>query len=93
MYQDWNAQAISALTCAFTKEATMNKIDKSASSDWSDGIAYQVIEILDEEMTPRDMTSKVALRLQLAKVKMGKNNDPTILGDKLSVIQGHLTAA
>ena len=26
-YRDWNAQAISALTCSFTKEATMKKID------------------------------------------------------------------
>ena len=68
-YHDWNAQAISALTCAFTKEVTMNKIDKLASNKWPDGIAYQVTKILDEEMTPKDMTSKVEVRLQLAKVK------------------------
>ena len=53
-YHDWNAQAISALTCAFTKEVTMNKIDKLASNKWPDGIAYQVTKILDEEMTPKE---------------------------------------
>ena len=44
-------------------------------------------------MTPKDMTLKVELRLQLANFKMNKNDDPTTLGDKLSVIQACFTAA
>ena len=92
-YRDWNAQVISALTCSFTKEATMNKIDKSSSAAWPDVLANHVIEILDDEMMPKDMTSKVELRLQLASVKLGKDEDPTALGDKLSIIQARFTAA
>ena len=46
-YHDWNAQVISALTYTFTKEAMMNKIDKLASNERPDGIAYRVIKISD----------------------------------------------
>jgi hypothetical protein len=82
-----NAIAMANLTMAFTSEMTMGLVHKAQTEEWPGGLAYLVVAALKAKYMPDDVITKVELRKMLAKVKMKKDNEPSILFKQLSAIE------
>jgi hypothetical protein len=81
-----NAIAMSNLTMAFTSKMTMGLVYKAQTEEWPGGLAYLVVEALKAKYISDDVITKVELRQMLGKVKMKKDDEPSILFEQLSAI-------
>jgi hypothetical protein len=79
-----NAIAVANLTIAFTSKMTMGLVYKAQTEEWPGGLAYLVVAALK---APDDVITKVELRQMLGKVKMKKDDEPSILFEQLSAIE------
>jgi hypothetical protein len=82
-----NAIAMANLTMAFTREMTMGLVYKAQTEEWPEGLAYLVVAALKAKYMPDDVITKVELRQMLAKVKMKKDDEPSIIFEQLSAIE------
>jgi hypothetical protein len=82
-----NAIAMANLTVAFTSEMAMGLVYKAQTEEWPGGLAYLVVAALKAKYMPDDVITKVELRQMLGKVKMKKDDEPSILFEQLSTIE------
>jgi hypothetical protein len=82
-----NAIAMANLTMAFTSEITMGLVYKAQTEEWPGGLAHLVVAALKAKYMPDDVITKVELRQMLSKVKMKKDEEPSILFEQLSAIE------
>jgi hypothetical protein len=82
-----NAIAMANLTMAFTSEMTMGLVYKAQTEEWPGGLAYLVVAALKAKYMPDDVITIVKLRWMLRKVKMKKDDEPSILFEQLSAIK------
>lgn len=88
-----NTLTIAHLTMAFTTPVLINKISASADSDWPGGRAWNVIELLKVKYQPNNATAQVKLRLVLNSLKMGKNDNSSVLRDKIAAVENKFAGA
>jgi hypothetical protein len=63
-------------------------VHKCKSVEWPiNGLAWKITEQLEAQYAPRDLTPKTELRVALAQVKMGENEDPARLFEVLAQIE------
>jgi hypothetical protein len=60
---------------------------KVQTEEWPGGLAYLVVVALHAKYMPDDIITKVELRQMLSKVKMKKDDEPSILFEQLSAIE------
>ena len=85
-----NSKAIRAMIGAFVKPKDMNKIMAEQHRDptnWPTGKAYKVWEACQREYQPDYSTSEANMERALAKLKLGKKDNPTKLLDDISAIE------
>jgi hypothetical protein len=82
-----NAIAMANLTMVFTSETTMGLVYKAQTEEWPGGLAYLVMAALKAKYMPDDVITKVELRQMLGKVKMKKDDEPSVLFEQLSAIE------
>jgi hypothetical protein len=82
-----NDIAMANLTMAFTRERTTGLVYKAQTEEWRGGLAHLVVVALQANYMPNDMITKVELRQMLSKVKMKKDEEPSILFEQLSAIE------
>jgi hypothetical protein len=81
-----NAIAMANLKRAFTSEMTIGLVYKAQQEEWPGGLAHLVIDTLKAKCMPVDVITKVELRQMLSKLKMKKDEEPSILFEQLSAI-------
>ena len=81
-----NGAAMANYTMAMPGEK-MGIVHKSKCVDWPDGQAWKITVQLEEQFAPRDLASKTELRVALSQVKMGNNEDPVKMFERLAGIE------
>jgi hypothetical protein len=71
-----NSMAIAALTMAFSDDNTLSFMNVGMSREWPDGKACVVIKAMMDKYNPVDVMSKAEMKAELAKIKLGKREDP-----------------
>ena len=75
---------------ALQTETLMQVVDAAIAkyaTSFPDGLAFVVMDMLDEKFIPSDVMTKVEQRAELNKIKkMGKNEDPDDLFEKLAKV-------
>jgi len=82
-----NALAMYNFTLAFSTEGLMGIIFKARTTLYPNGKAYKVVEMLFAKYKPSDTISRVEMRTKLAQVSMKKNEDPTAMFERISLIE------
>jgi hypothetical protein len=74
---------------AFTSEMTMGLVCKAQTEEWPGRRtgAYLVVAALKAKYMTDDVITKIELRQMLGKVKMKKDDEPSILFKQLSAIE------
>ena len=62
-------------------------IARAQTDEWPNGLAYMVVKELLDKYKPSDNMSRVEAGLMLINVTMKKNDDPSVLFEKISEIQ------
>ena len=88
-----NLATMTYLTLAFTMEMNINMIAKVQTDEWPNGLAYLVVRELLRWYKPNDNISRVEVRQMLNKLMMKKNEDPSLLFEKISEIQNRYNTA
>ena len=79
-----NCLALNQLYAAFTKHKTiLRMIQITCTDDWPSGQAWQVMAKLNKKFCPNDSIASLQAEIELAAIKMKKNEDPTEFHDKL----------
>jgi hypothetical protein len=82
------AIAMANLTMAFTSKMIMGLVYKAQTEEWPGGLAHLVVAAWSKaKYMPDDVITKVELRQMLSKVKMKKDEEPSILFEELSAIK------
>jgi len=82
-----NDMAIASLTLAFTSDELINMIMLSQNDDWPEGLASKVVKQLEERYKPEDIMSLVDEKISLNKIRMGQNEDPKKLFEKIKAVE------
>ena len=82
-----NTLAVAAFTMAFETESLMAFIDKGCNMAWPEGHANLIVKSLIKKYKPTDIMSKVEMRIEINKVSMKANEDPSTLFTQLSSIE------
>ena len=82
-----NALAMYNFMLAFSTEGLMGIIFKARTTLYPNGKAYKVVEMLFAKYKPSDTISRVEMRTKLAQVSMKKNEDPTAMFERISLIE------
>ena len=82
-----NNMAIASLTLAFTSDELINMIMLSQNDDWPEGLASKVVKQLEERYKPEDIMSLVDEKIALNKIRMGQNEDPKKLFEKIKAVE------
>ena len=91
--RDRNLMAMTYLTLAFSTEANMNMIARAQTDEWPNGLVYKVVKELLVKYKPTDNMSRVEARLMLNSVTMKRNDDPSVMFEKISEIQNRYNTA
>ena len=81
-----NAMAILYLTLAMEDEYLMAVIDEARTTDWPSALACDVMTSLDDEYKPNDVMARADLQVNLMKLKLGKDENPKMLGKKMTAL-------
>jgi hypothetical protein len=57
----------------------MGLVYKAQTEEWPGGLAHLVIAALEAKYMPDDVITKVELRQMMSKVKMKKDEEPSVL--------------
>ena len=82
-----NARAMAALTLGQKDNKVMALIHRSRSKDWPGGLAHEAVKLLKKRFEPDDDMAELDMQAELDKLKLGKNEDPELLQDKVAEIQ------
>jgi len=82
-----NAKAYNALILGMKDNKMLNVLQQSKTEAWPSGLAWLAIELLEQRFAPKDAMSSVEMEDQLAKIKIGKNDDPLDIDDKMAEVQ------
>jgi hypothetical protein len=86
-----NDEAISQLTLALQGEALLGFIEQTYTDEFPDGLAYQVMELLNERYTESAVMKEANLNDELAAIRMGETEDPSKMLDTLATIKARYT--
>jgi hypothetical protein len=82
-----NEIAMASFSMAFTTDKAMNIVYAASTEGWPEGEAHLVVKNLMKKYRPLNTVSKIKMRQQLARIKMKKVTDPSILFEQLTSIQ------
>jgi hypothetical protein len=82
-----NEIAMASFSMAFTTVKAMNIVYAASTEGWPESEAYLVVKNLMKKYRSLDKVSKIEIRQQLARIKMKKGTDPSILFEQLTSIQ------
>ena len=82
-----NALAMYNFTLAFTTEGLMGMIFKARTTLYPNGQAYLIVQMLFAKYKPSDTISRVEMRTKLAQVTMKRDEDPTAMFERISLIE------
>ena len=82
-----NEKAVSAYTMALIGEEVFEVICNSITEAYPDGLAYMITEELTNEYQPSDGTTSLEYLNSLNKVKLGKNENPANVFNKVAAIK------
>jgi hypothetical protein len=82
-----NELAMANSSMTFTTDKAINIVYAAFTEGWSEGRVYLVVRKLMKKYRPLDNVSKIEMRQQLARIKMKKGTDPSILFEELTSIQ------
>ena len=60
---------------------------QSQTSEWPDGLASNVVKLLLEKCKPDGIMSLVDDKMALNKIRMGENENPTTLFDRVKAVE------
>jgi hypothetical protein len=79
-----NEVSFAALTSAFLTDGLMLLIVGAQTADWPNGLTWMVVSALLTKFQPKDLISRVELRLDINKVKLKKNARPSKMFEQIS---------
>ena len=82
-----NDLAIACLTMAFVQEEDMEYIEDSATTNYPDGIAKDVVVNLTSHYRPADRLSAVEAETEMRSVKLGPKEDPESYFKRVAVVK------
>ena len=82
-----NAKLMTAIILGQKSKDMINAIALSHSKEWPMGKAWMVAKEFKARFQPRDDLAEVEMEEALLKIKLGKNEDPKKLNDKIAEIQ------
>ena len=85
-----NNVAVAQLTLALC-DSLLSIIAKSETTEWPGGVAYKIMEALDDKYNPKDLISRVEMRRRLNRVKMSRKEDPDTLFLQLASIESEFS--
>eukprot|EP00957_Ditylum_brightwellii_P064136 4865639-Ditylum_brightwellii.AAC.1 len=89
-----NAVAICNFTMAFTTKALMGLIYASINDEWPTRKANMMVVLLHDKFALKDLVSKIELRRELNGISMKRDEDPSKLFEKITLLQNrHSTAS
>ena len=74
-----NNVAVPQLTLALDDPLLMNLISKSETADWPGGVAWKVMELLENKYNPKDRISRIEMMRRMNKVRMTEKENPDTL--------------
>eukprot|EP00957_Ditylum_brightwellii_P172919 13165285-Ditylum_brightwellii.AAC.1 len=74
-----NVLAMAHLTMVLGTETLLNMVNTVSDDNWPGGLAYKLIENLEQEYQPTDRVARVEMKWKMSNVKMGKYDKPTML--------------
>jgi hypothetical protein len=78
---------MASFSMGFTTDKAMNIVYAASTEGWPEVEAYLVVKNLMKKYRPLDTVSKIKMRQQLARIKMKKGTDPSILYEQLTSIK------
>jgi hypothetical protein len=78
---------MASFSMAFTMDKAMNIVYATSTEGLPEGEVYLVVKQLMNKYRLLDTISKIKMRQQLARIKMKKGTDPSILFEQLTSIQ------
>jgi hypothetical protein len=72
---------------AFTTDKAMNIVYAASTDGWPEGETNQVVKQLMRKYLQLDTVNKIEMRQKLARIKVKKGMDPSILLEQLTSIQ------
>ena len=82
-----NDEAMASLTLAFTTDEITSIMMNAQSNEWPDGLVCEVVNQLLETRKPEGIMSLVDEKIALHKIKMGQNEDPVKLFDRIRAVE------
>eukprot|EP00957_Ditylum_brightwellii_P037546 2839997-Ditylum_brightwellii.AAC.1 len=62
-------------------------VNTVCDKDWPGGLAYKLIEGLEEEYQPTNRVAGVEMKCKMSNVKMGKQDKPSMLVAQIKAIE------
>ena len=72
---------------AFSTEDLLGKIEAAKTAEWLEGLAHLVTKELIIESRPTNTVSRVEMRKVINRMKMGRQEDPKNLKERLRAIE------
>ena len=88
-----NRVAMASFTIAFTAEQLIGLCYKAMSTEWPSGQAYMVVQYLQKKFNPEDIVTKIEIRRELNAVTMGKEDDPEMMFEAISLLTNKYRSA
>ena len=82
-----NRKAVANMRLAFKTAELQFDIDATKSTNYPEGLAWQVIESLEKLYNPRDMMTSSEAETALSKIKFAKADDPNTFITKLKALK------
>ena len=82
-----NNLAVACLTMSFTKPEDLEYVDDSSTTEYTNGVAREVMKALSKEYRPKDRLSAVEAETKMRSVKLKKNENPDRYFKRLGVVK------
>ena len=82
-----NRVAAAQLIQAMVTSSDLSIVYKNRSKDWPGGLAYKIMEDLEDKYSPRDVLTRAEAYQELNDVSMNKYDDPTTLFEQITKVQ------
>ena len=82
-----NHVAMAMLTMAMVNEGDLAFIYQSYTNEYPGGLVHKVVSAMMEQYRPKDRISRVEMRQALMSLKMGSNENPKLLFERIAGIQ------
>eukprot|EP00957_Ditylum_brightwellii_P165377 12591837-Ditylum_brightwellii.AAC.1 len=82
-----NVLAMAHLTMALGTETLLNMVNTVSDDNWPGGLAYKLIENLEQEYQSTDRVAGVEMKRKMSNIKMGKYDKPSMLIAQIKTIE------